>query len=67
MSEFKDLNKNVLNKMDFVDLNVNDLNQVIRTVQNLTARSNTLVSMYFREYDKLDKRDTKKYKTMKVK
>jgi len=67
MTEFRNLNANVIRKMDHADLDNEDLKSVVRTIQNLTARSNNLVSMYFREYDKLSTKEDAKYKTMKVK
>lgn len=68
VSELKSLNRNTLYKVDNPDdFNSNDIKSIITTTQNLSARANNLFGMYFRQYDKLKKKDNKAYKTMRVK
>ena len=68
VSELKSLNKNSLYKIDNPDdFNLEDVKAIMRTSQSMINRSNNLVAMYFRQYDKLDRKDNRAYKKMKVK
>lgn len=68
MQELNSLNKSTLYKVTTEEgFNKEDLKALMRTGQSLTAKSNNLVAMYFKQYDKLDKKDMKAYKSMRVK
>ena len=68
MQELNSLNKSTLYKVTTKEgFNKEDLKALMRTGQSLTAKSNNLVAMYFKRYDKLDRKDMKAYKSMRVK
>jgi hypothetical protein len=68
VKEFEELNRDVLYKKDYPErFNFEDSKAIMREVQILSGRANMLTAMYFREFNKLNKKDMKRYKTMRIK